>query len=436
MEHIVLLFFSFFTEAVILWQYASSLFIPCHSSKIRLTLLSTLYAILFLLSLLGQTGLNIISFFVINTVFLYALFKLRLLLALFHSAILTAIMGISELAVFGIMSRFFPHFLLEAGVGLIFYTVLSKIFFFAIIYLLIHLFKGKKANQEQYNHSELLLMLIPVSSVFIMFTFLAIGETSAFAAPVDFMVTTCAVFLLMVNLLVFGINQYNQKKSQEFTDMQLLLQKESDSVAYYEMMLSQNENQSILIHDIKKHLQSIKVLNEKNDSEKIAAYIQQLMESSDLKETTKVCDNEMLNAILCRYQRKCYDKHIVFHTDIRSGTVQNIYQHDLTSLFCNLLDNAVEAAENIPDSFIELRIHEKENSPFIVIIIINSCRSTPVYDQDGFPVSCKISKDRHGFGIKSIKKVVKQYRGNLQMYYDNNSGTFHTIITLKQKEEK
>ena len=97
------------------------------------------------------------------------------------------------------------------------------------------------------------------------------------------------------------------------------------------------------------------------------------------------------------------------------------------------MDNAVESAEKIPDSFIELRVHEKENSPFIVIIVINSCRSTPVYDQDGLPVSCKIGKDRHGFGIKSIKKVVKQYRGNLQMYYDNNSGTFHTIITLKQK---
>lgn len=213
--------------------------------------------------------------------------------------------------------------------------------------------------------------------------------------------------------------------------MQLLLQKESDSVEYYEMMLSQNENQSILIHDIKKHLQSIKLLNEQKASDKINAYIQQLMESSDLKETVKICDNEMLNAILCRYQRQCNDKHIVFHADIRSGTVQNIHQHDLTSLFCNLLDNAVESAENIPDSFIELTVQKKENSPFIIIIVINSCRSTPVYDHDGLPVSHKTGKDRHGFGIKSIKKVVKQYQGNLQMYYDNNSGTFHTIITLK-----
>ena len=432
MEHIVLLLFSFFTEAVILWQYTSNIFTSSYGSKIRLALLSALYTILFLLSLLEQTGLNVVSFFVFNTVFLYVLFKLKLLLALFHSAIVTAIMGISEIAVLGIISRFFPHFLLETDAGLVFYTVFSKIFFFAVIYLLIHLFKGKKLNQEQYGHFEILLMLIPVSSIFIIFTLLSIGETSAFAPPIDFLVTICAVFLLMVNLLVFGINQYNQKKSQEYADLQLLLQKESDSVEYYEMMLAQNENQSILIHDIKKHLQSIKLLNEKHDSDKINAYIQQLMESSDLRETTNICDNEMLNAILCRYQRQCNDKHIHFHTDIRSGTVQYIYQHDLTSLFCNLLENAMESAENIPDSFIELTVQKKENSPFVVIILINSCQNTPVYNQEGVPVSHKLDNGRHGFGIKSIKKVVKQYHGNLQMYYDNDSGTFHTIITLKQ----
>lgn len=113
MGHIVLLLFSFFTEAVVLWQYASSLFTSSYSSKIRLALLSALYTILFLLSLLEQTGLNVVSFFVFNTVFLYMLFKLKLLLALFHSAILTAIMGISEIAVLGITSRFFPAFSLR-----------------------------------------------------------------------------------------------------------------------------------------------------------------------------------------------------------------------------------------------------------------------------------------------------------------------------------
>lgn len=102
-------------------------------------------------------------------------------------------MGLSELAVFGIISRFFPHFVLETDAGIIFIRFLARFYFCS------HLFinssaQRKNINQEQYDRSGLLLMLIPVSSVFIMFTFLAIGETSAFAQPVDFMVTICAVF--------------------------------------------------------------------------------------------------------------------------------------------------------------------------------------------------------------------------------------------------
>lgn len=432
MGYTILLFFSFFVEAVILWQYTTCLFTPFYNSKIRLTLLSVLYSILFFISLFRRTELNIIVFFVINALFFYTSFKIRLLLAIFHSAILTVIMGISELALLGIISRFFPNFLLKAGIGLTVYAMFSKIIFFSVVYLLIQLFREKKTDQEQYDQLTFLLMLIPVFSVFILSTFITIGEISTFVPPVDFMVTICAIFLLLINLLVFGINQYNQKRSQEYTNMQLMLQKESDSAEYYEMLLSQTENQSILIHDIKKHLQSIRLLNEKNESAKIDAYIQQLMDSSDLKETAKICDNEMLNAILCRYQRQCNNKNISFHADIRRDSVRNIYHHDMTALFCNLLDNAVEATENIPDSFIELTVQKKENSPFILIILINSCRSAPVYDQDELPISNKADKNRHGFGIKSIKKVVKQYNGNLQMYYDNDSATFHTIITLNR----
>lgn len=156
------------------------------------------------------------------------------------------------------------------------------------------------------------------------------------------------------------------------------------------------------------------------------------MSSSNLKETSRICDHEMLNAILCRYQRQCNDHQISFHADIRSGSLRHIHQHDLTSLFCNLLDNALESAKNIPNGFIELTVQKKANSPFTVIIAINSCRNTPLYSPNGLPVSSKTDNKRHGFGMKSIQKVVKLYQGDLQMYYDNTSGTFHTIITIKQ----
>ena len=209
MERIALLpfsLFSLFTEAVILWQYTSSLFIPSYSGKIRLAFISISYTILFLLSLPGQAWINVIGFFAFNMIILYTMFQLKMLPAFFHSAVLTAIREISEFTVFRIISGFFPHFPLETGNGLVFYAAFSKIVYFALIYSFIYFLKTKKAQQRQYLHPELLLMPIPVSSVSIMFTFLAIGEASSFAPPVDFMLTICSVFPIMTNLFVFAIN--------------------------------------------------------------------------------------------------------------------------------------------------------------------------------------------------------------------------------------
>lgn len=432
MERTLLFFFSFFIEAIILWQYTSILFIPKYSGKIRALFLSILYFILFFFSQFHNIFLNTLLFLCANVFFFLVNFMLPFSSALLHSFVITGIMSVSELATMGLIIKFFPGFFSIDTMGMLFFCIFSKSSFFVIVHALTHILKHKQYLQESHNSSELFLMLIPISSIFVMLTFVTIAETSYFVPVANIMVTISAVLLLLTNLLIFGITQYNQKKSREFTEMQLLLQKESDSAEYYKMLLSQNENRSILIHDIKKHLQSIKLLNESEETEKIESYISHLIAASDLKETARICDNAMLNAILNRCQRQCMEKGIGFHADIRKNLLRQMSQNDLTSLFCNLLDNAVEAAENIPDSFIDLMVQKKENTPFVVIVLVNSCRSMPDFDQNGFPVSHKSGIGRHGFGIKSIRKAVGQYQGDLKMYYDDATATFHTIITLKQ----
>ena len=130
---------------------------------------------------------------------------------------------------------------------------------------------------------------------------------------------------------------------------------------------------------------------------------------------------------------QCSNMNISFHTDIRSGTTNFIADNDLTALFCNLLDNALEAAVQIPDSYIELNTTKRENTSFVVITVINSCRKNPFSEQNGFLITSKQDKNKHGFGIKSIRKTIKKYGGDIQTYYNNDTLTFHTIITLKEK---
>lgn len=126
------------------------------------------------------------------------------------------------------------------------------------------------------------------------------------------------------------------------------------------------------------------------------------------------------------------DLHIAFHADIRSNTTAFLSDSDVTSLFCNLLDNAVEASQRIKDSYIEISATQREHTPFIIITMINSCACNP-FSPNGELISSKPDPQAHGFGIKSIEKIVHNYNGNMQMYYDGETFTFHTIIMLKMK---
>lgn len=426
-------FFSFFIEAVIFWQYTAALFVPKKRARTRLMFLGFLYLILFAVSLFDCKWLNAFTYLLVNFIFLMTVYRLKWYSSFFHSAILTAIMSMCELTVYSAIERCAPRFFTETEsfYPILLFAVFSKMIFFAVIYILKHLLKERQEYSQGHDWYSLLLMFIPLTSVFIMLIFVAVNDAYMLSSTLSLMITLGSVFLLITNLLVFGINWYSQKKSMEFTEMQLMLQKETNSEEYYAMLLAQNENQSILIHDMKQHLQSIALLNDRKERDKIAAYIGQLMLSSDLKESARLCDHEMLNAILCRYQRKCDSSRLSFHADIRHGTIDFIADNDLTSLFCNLLDNAFEAACGIPDAFIEINTSRRADTPFVIISVINSSRINPFPDSQGNLTTNKPNKRRHGFGIKSIRKTVGKYHGDIKMYYQEDTRTFHTIITLK-----
>ena len=115
-------------------------------------------------------------------------------------------------------------------------------------------------------------------------------------------------------------------------------------------------------------------------------------------------------------------------TDVRTGCVDFLSKYDLTALFSNLLDNAVDAAKNIPNSFIELNI-SAHNHDSIVISMVNSCKKDP-FTRSHRLTSTKKDKQNHGYGMKSIERVIKKYNGYSRFYFNQESCTFHAVIIL------
>ena len=433
MQNIIFYFLSFTMEALILWIYSLGLFNFKNKSK-ALPVLSALYLILFFAAFFEQRELNCVLYIIANVIFLITQCGLRLYTAAFHSVMITGLMAMCELITYAIFKWFSPHFLeLGSFRSLILFGISSKITFFAIIYFLIYVLKSKRQedNNIQQRRAVLLLGIIPLTSVFVTITFVNIGELDGLPPVLGTMVVISAAFLLTDNILVFGINEYTRRKNAEYMEMQLLLQKENAMKQYYEMLIKQNENQRILIHDIKNHLQSIELLNAQNNNEKITEYINSLMQSANFKSALRLCDNELLNAMLFRYMNECSENHISFNADIRSHVVDFLTDSDMTTLFCNLLDNALEVADSIPDGFIDISARRRENTRFIVISVTNSCRNNPLTGDSIFLPTTKSDKAGHGIGLKSIYRVIQKYSGDIHMYYDADTAALNSIITLK-----
>lgn len=429
--------FSHSIEAVILFLYASNLFLPKTSLKSRTGVLILLYGLTFAGTFLSSDWVDALLYLTANFIFFVTQYRLKWEVAIFHSAILTSVLGISEILIFSIINlgkqQPFSHELPLRDRLIV--EIFSKILYFVLAYLPSLIYQKRKTDHPTQDGSSLLLGLLPLSSVFIMGTFLSLGNYYPFPPVVDGMILISSLLLLAGNLLLFGADQYHQQKNQQFLEMQLLLQKESASTGYYQMLQQHNENQRIFIHDIKKHLQSIALLNSAGDSEKVNTYIEDLLSSAPLKETVRFCDHQLMNAILSRYQKQCLEKEISFHTDIRKNTLTGFSDSDLTTLFCNLLDNAVEAASQTCEPFIELNVYQKENTPLIIISCVNSCLRDPFTQADTpdyIPPSTKSQKEQHGFGIRSMKHTIEKHNGNLQMYYSRTPSAFHSILTLKR----
>lgn len=420
-------------EALILLQYSSNLFILKYSRRLTYIFLMLFYSLLFFIFLLDLFWLNAIVFPIINFIFIFLFYNVKWKTALFHASISTIMMNLGELIMGSIFSDFLKNFYEIRYDSISFYVsfaFMTKLLYFLPMYLLSHFFKKPQENGKKTDNTVFLVMAVPLISIWLAITLLIVCHTTETSPLLDQMITISAALVLFLNILVWAIYSYLQNKSMEFARMQLQLQKENDAAEYYKMLIKQNESQNILIHDIKKHLQFIALLSRQGKADKVDSYINEIVHSADLQSSVSVCDNEFLNIILCRYLRICEEQKISLQLDIRSRTVDFLTDSDLTGLFCNLLDNAVESAKNQPDAFIKLTVTQKQQIPLTVLTMTNSCCKNP-FTAGHKLISTKGNSKSHGFGMKSVERIVKNYGGDLKLYYKEEDKTFHTILTLK-----
>lgn len=430
MQNPILLVLMYFSEWWILYDYAKSIY--AKRSKFTIPITAFFYTLLMISYKLFPTNEILTVSFSLLCLFLclYTGFKSTLKSSLFHTAILIVSQAISELAAIYTISFFTNSSSIsyyENSTTYITDVVISKILYFAITRFLLK-FANKESSEKTWGQWAA-LSILPISSVCVILVIRFFTNGQIFSIEESLLCILTTIVLFIANIVVFLIYEKAEESNQKLMELELTNQKKDTDIQYLNLLEKKNEQLQIITHDFKKNVQMIADMT---DSTEINRHIESLV--GEIKKYSQIAKtkNAFLDVILNKYTEICKDKGIRFETEVFTANLDFVSSYDLSSIFNNLLDNAVEAAEKSSEKYIHLEIAKSIGS-YHKIITRNSCDKAPK-SKNGILLTTKDDNRIHGFGTKSILKTIKNYYGEMEWSYDSTIKEFKSIILISDQD--
>lgn len=421
--------FSHVVEAIVLWMSMSQMYEARYKQWVTGSLIFLGHALMFIVFLIDNIYAITIINVLVYVILIIILYDVNKRAAVFWGVILTVMNALTELIMF-FTARYIVG-IENAGrkdtADIIFMFCLCNISYFLITQTLVFM-KKRSVVLDKNDISKILLMGSLTTSLIVFMTYYIIGTTWNLHQKETIWMMISSVGLVCSDILILWSNIKIDERNAENERIKIQLEQEKADARYYKLENEKNESLEILRHDMSNHLNTMLDMETNSD---LKDYISSIMEQYNIKKRTTFSNNNVLNGLISEYSSKCFLKNIEFIVDIRSGTIDDIVATDIVALFGNILSNAYEAARqciNIEEKYIELIVKRKNETIFIKCV--NSCIVRPKVIR-GRLVSVKKDTDRkHGYGMKSIDKIVNKYDGSHIEQFDELNKEFTISIML------
>lgn len=194
---------------------------------------------------------------------------------------------------------------------------------------------------------------------------------------------------------------------------ELLLQK----YAQLEKEIEQNRCQ---VHDMKHDLIVLKGYVKKGDLVSLENYLDKMEEGFFAPEHEIWMQNQLWNLVFLQKKTEAEKMGIELSIQMSSNLTYPFENRDGCILFGNLLDNAIEACEKIREEKKWIRVKIEKQRHLLFMEIANSISEKPKY-KEGRMVTTKRQPALHGYGLKSVRRIVDKYGGMMAYRVQRNA---------------
>lgn len=296
-------------------------------------------------------------------------------------------------------------------------SVIAKILYFLIVSIVIRFCKTKEIRVNILYWRLLTIVVVIFYFAYVILLQFYLGMTLD-QSLVFLTLLSLGLSVIGIAILVYYISELEHKQQETQFSLQKLEMEQSN----YQQLNEVSKEVKIMKHDLKHDYALIESYLKGRKYSKIKEIVQTRMHNLQDVTTNINSDNELINTIINYKIMIANSKNIKVNYEINVSNWEYMKDYHLNELISNLIDNAIDNCSKI-DPKIEIFIEE---DVFLYLEVINQIDESVLNRNPDLRTS-KMG-DNHGHGIKSVKRIVNEYRGSIKFFEKDNK--FHVSIII------
>lgn len=284
---------------------------------------------------------------------------------------------------------------------------------------------GKK-EKVKFTRTQCILHVIIAVYNFLNMLVIVVAAGKIKGEETSFILLINMGFIIFADMYFLYFIQFIEESNQLKIKVKLLEQQAELQYEYY-VRQEKKYNESIsILHDVDKHIMAIEGLYNGENKEVAIQYAKEINQILKPLIPQQLTNHPILNILLDDKKKIADKEHIKIQYDIGNIELNFMNPMDVTTIFGNLLDNAMEACRKVEES----RWIKVKASPYyemIAIKIENTSNNKTEWER-GKPISQKGLN--HGIGLSNVERAIKKYDGS--MCLNSKNGVFQCNIIINK----
>lgn len=330
----------------------------------------------------------------------------------------------SELAISGIIMIFENDDYISTNSDIYLYSIgllLSKFIVFTMIMMISNISKRNVEIDNIKTRYLLIMSILPITTIiFGILMNQIILATNDNILKIIYVILN--ILLILSNIVTFEVIRNQNRLAKSEYELNLLKNNIIEQTKHYENLQSSQEEIRQLHHNMRSicvgAIAELKSGKTENAIEELQNNIDTIEKSSKIIDT----GHPSIDSIIENKLNKCDELNIDTNLSYQYKEQITINEIEIAVIIGNILDNAIEACQNVTNTNKTIWGSITVDKQDIIINIKNTAMGS-----NNLKTS-KANKKSHGYGLKSISHIAKKHNGYTKFSFENNTFTSYVIL--------